>query len=887
MQIKKFTLNITRFRISLIVLLSLCIGQISLSQDLDKTITIEIEDETLKVFLNEFGEKSGLNFSYPSALKALKEKVSYKAREKQQRQILDDVLSPMEISYQVVEKQIVLSEAKTKSEKQKEKITVSGRVRDDESSEYIAGANVYTRDLNFGTITNAYGFYSLTLPAGNYIMHFTFLGYESRTISFSPLRDTVINIDLVESGLDISEVVIRAPEENLLRLNQLGGMKFSPKTLNSLPAFAGDVDVIKSLNTVPGITNYGDGSTLFYVRGGNSDQNLINIDDAPVFNPTHLFGFFTALAPDAIRDIEIYKGDFPATFGGRLSSVIDIHSKDGNMRNLGFGGKLGPFTSSFSMEGPFVKDRFSFFFSVRRSNLNWMGELAEVNRTFDFSFYDIHTKLNIKPNNKNQFFITFYKGQDDYSRIINTNNAFGISWDNSLASLRWNYTPGDKIFINNILFASEYNYYMYIDRENDDYWISAIKIQGLKSNMSYYFNPRSTLRFGIALKNYAMNPGNIHFSDPETQAAAPAIPEYNAFETNLYGSYELQLGKKFISRFGLRVSSWQDYGPTRVYHFDEFYRHTETEEIMGEDVYKTFVNPEPRISLTYLLGSSASLKAAYTRNVQYLQLLSNTTSPFTSLEVWVPAGPNIQARKADQVSVGYFRDIIAEKLQFSAEAYFKKIYNEIDYTEHASLLLNPLFEGELRFGDARAYGLEFLLRRKTGKLNGWIAYTWSRAFKTIADVNDGKEFHPFYDRPHNFNISLIWQPSFRWSMAANWYFISGGAITTPIGFYYSYGYQVPVYGKKNNDRLPDYRRLDLSVELHFGKERNEYQHSLELTLYNALGNKNPFAINFNKEINEQGDFVVPKDMDEPADLIPSTLSVSGMVPSINYRFRFK
>lgn len=871
------------------ILILLCILSISInsySQDIQKEVSIDMKRKSIEFFLKELSKKANIHFSYSSNLEGLNKKITYKAANKSVNEILDDVLVHQEIEYKFVEKQIVLYRSTETKKDDKDKYTISGTVRNKNSGEYIIGTNVYTKDLHSGTTTNEYGFYSFTLPSGNYNIVFSFIGYKQYEVSLDLTNDTLINTDLHEIILKIPEIVVKA-NDNPVQLRQLSQMKFTPKILGSLPAFAGDVDIIKSLNTVPGISSYGDGSTMFYVRGGDSDQNLVMIDDAPVFNPTHLFGFFSALAPDAIKNVEIYKGDFPARFGNRLSSVIDIRSKDGNMRHFGFGGNLGPYTSSLSFEGPILRDKISYFFSARRSNLNWLGEIAGINEMFDFKFYDLHAKLNYQLNNKNRFYITFYKGQDDYSRIGNGKGVFGISWDNALATLRWNYIISNRIFINTTLLYSKYNYFMYINRETNDYWLSSIENMGIKTDLTYFINPNNTFRLGFLLENYYSEPGNIHFSDSETQKSAPSIPSYNSLETVLYASHEIQITDRLSGRFGLRISIWQDYGPTEVHYYDEYHRYTHTLEIPDKDVYKTFINAEPRMNLIYLLGRSASLKASYTRAVQYLQLLSNSSSPFTSLDVWVPSGPNIAPTKADQYAIGYFQNLIGQKLVFSAEAYYKDFQNEIDYKDHAKLLSNPLIEGELRFGKAWSYGIEFLLRKDHGKFNGWIAYTYSRAFKKIKDVNDGKTFPSFYDRPHNFNISIAWQPTFRWSFSANWFYISGAAITTPVGFYYSNGYQVPIYDEKHNDRLPDYKRLDFSVKLHFGKPEHDFQHSISFTLYNALGNKNPFAVNFNKEINNEDEFKVPVNFYEGAELVSTTLSVSGMVPSINYKFRFR
>lgn len=871
-----------------IIFLSLiCIGVRTSGQVPDSLISVDFQGETLHTALKEISEKSGIKFSYNTALENLDRPVYYLARQKPVLRILREVLPIHGLKFMQVEQQIVLSVDKIAAiDPPEQEFTVSGIIRDRQSGEYIIGANVYTTGASYGTTTNSYGFYSLTLPAGDYQLHYSFLGYETDLEKIRLKADTSIHVDLNEGGISIAEVEVKAPEESRIESSQMGRVRFDPQTMNRLPSFAGDVDVIKSLNTVPGISNYGDGSTMFYVRGGNSDQNLILIDDAPIYNPTHLFGFFTALAPDAIREMEIYKGDFPARFGGRLSSVIDIRSKEGNLRNFGFSGSLGPFTSNFSFEGPFAKDKSSFFFSGRRSNLNWLNDLAQTEPGFSLDFYDFHAKVNYRSDKNNRFYITLYKGKDDYSRPGDA-ATFGIGWENTLGSFRWNHILNPKVFFNTTLYFSRYDYFLYINKQNNDFWKSSINDISAKTDMTWYVAPGHTIRMGGSLNRYLSDPGNLQFSDVLNQDAAPVVPDYRCLETVLYASHQWEISSRLTAKYGLRFSLWQNFGPATVSYFDNLHQVYKQEEIPEGEVYNTYFNAAPRLNLKYKLSRNASLKASYTRAVQYLQILSNSTSPFTTLEVWVPAGPNVAPQKADQFGLGYYQDIVRGKLVFTTELFYKQFHNQVDFEHHANVLLNPLLEGELRFGRGEACGVEFLLQKTSGKFMGWIAYTYSRSFREIEEINAGDPYPTFYDRPHDFNISLTWKPGRRWSFAANWFYVTGGAISTPTAFYYQNGYQVPLFEEKNNDRLPDYHRLDLSVELHLSKPERRYRHSLSLTLYNAYGHENPFAVNFNKKVNRAGDLVVPSDMDNMDELVPSTISVSGFMPSLNYNFSFK
>ncbi|MEI7982507.1 MAG: TonB-dependent receptor, partial [Bacteroidota bacterium] len=644
---------------------------------------------------------------------------------------------------------------------------------------------------------------------------------------------------------------------------------------------------IRALQAVPGIQSFGDGSALYYVRGGNSDQNLLVIDEVPVYNPSHLFGFFSAFAPDAINEVQVYKGDFPAKYGGRLSSVIDIKAKEGNLKQFGFSGNMGPYASTVTFEGPVIKNRASFFISGRLSTLNWLTRFTALQKTFNFQFFDINAKLNFKLNENNRFFFTCYTGRDDFSHYASAEiNTYGINWNNLAGTFRWNHLFNGRFFSNTTLSYSRYNYSLTLPREQNGYWKSSISNLTLKSDMTWYLNPDNTLRAGWEVTNHESNPGNVTLNDEVSQGDVPEISPYYAMEYVFYLSNEQKIGEKFSLRYGIRLPLWQDFGPATVYSFDENHRVIDTLHYGNLETYALYFNPEPRVNIQYLINAESSVKLSYCRTTQFLQLLSNSTSPFNSLEVWAAAGPNIPPQKADQLAIGYYRELFKSKWTVSVEGYYKWFHDHLDYRDHANMLFNPFIEGELRFGTAQSYGIELMLRKPTGKLTGWIGYTWSRALVSTPGVNNGESYSASYDRPNDFSINIAYDTRKHWSFYANWIFMTGAATTTPIGFYYNNGYSIPLYGGKNNDRLPDYHRLDLSVRYLFSKPGNRYQHSLALTLYNAYGRMNPFSVSYNKMMNDSGDFVVPSTLNGNYKLIPTSISVAGIIPSINYQFRF-
>jgi len=865
------------------------------SQDLKQKISLDMTGKSISEVLTEITRLSKIDFSYNPAMLPVDKRINVHAADRTVKEILDEVLAGNGIGYQVVENHLVLKlQAPPEAAGKKSvtataaRITLSGYLRDKNTGEALIGANVYVKGTTVGAMTNGYGFYSLTLGKGTYPMVFSYMGYREVAKDIDMSGSSRLSVEMEEEKLEIGEVEIVADEHDPgIRNTQMSEFRFSQKTLAQLPGFGGDLDIIRALQAVPGIQTFGDGSALYYVRGGNSDQNLLLIDEVPVYNPSHLFGFFSAFAPDAINNVQVYKGDFPARFGGRLSSVIDIKAKEGNMKRFGFSGNIGPYASNLTLEGPVVKDKASFFISGRLSTLNWLNSIGAFNKSFDFRFFDINAKLNYRLNDNNRFFFTIYTGRDDFSRYLsNEINSMGIYWDNLAATLRWNHVFSNRLFTNTTLNYSRYNYYLKLPQEQDGYWSSSIANMTFKTDLSWYLNPRNTVRTGLEVTYHYSDPGNVTLDNGNSAAGVPKVAQYHSMEYVFHASNEQRVGRRLSFRYGLRLPLWQDIGPTDVYYFDANHQVIDTIGYRSGSVYSTTFSPEPRLNIQYQLNDRSSVKASYSRTTQFLQLLSTSTSPFTSLEVWAPCGPNIRPQIADQVALGWFRDIPGPGFSLSVEGYYKWFTDHLDYRDHANLLFNTLIEGELRFGRAWSYGAEFMVRKTKGKLTGWIGYTWSRAMVQTPGINNGNVYPANYDRPNDVCISISWDNKKHWLLTANWIYLTGGAITTPVGFYYINGSSVPLYGDKNNDRLPDYHRLDLSATYMISKPGNRYQHSVAVTLYNAYGRLNPFSVNFNKMKNGNGEFVVPADIEGTIQLVPTTISVAGIIPSVNYQFKF-
>lgn len=865
------------------------------SQDLDQKITIIAKNQSLGEIISKIGDDGKIFFSYNPQSLPLDLKISIKVKDKPIHEILDMLFRKNGVTYLVKENHVILKgRQKEEPGRTKEKTiatgkhTISGYVKDKETGEVLIGVNIYNRDLHLGTTTNAYGFFSLTLPSNSYDLVFSYIGYKDFLKKINLEKDEVIIIEMETTSLPINEVEIQGKnKQEEVRDNSLDVFRFSSKTLSQLPGFAGDIDIIKSLQAVPGIISYGDGSSLFYVRGGNSDQNLILIDEAPIYNPSHLFGFFSVLAPDAINEMSVYKGDFPAKYGGRLSSVIDIKARDGNLKRFSFSGNIGPYASELTIEGPIIKDRLSFIVSGRVSTLNWLNNLPTTLKSFNVLFYDVNAKVNFKLDNNNRFYGTFFYGYDHFEQTNeSTYPTSGMGWNNLACTFRWTHTFSSKLFSNTTICYSRYQYDLYINNEQQDKWYSSISGLTFKTDFTWFLNPKNTLHTGVEITNHNSNPGNVSLPNDQTDPSAYPIAKYQSMEYDFYLGNDQMIGKRFSINYGIRLPVWQDIGPTTVYQFDGYHNFIDSSRISNLSAYATFFNPEPRINVRYLLNNYSSLKAGYSRTTQFFQVLSSSVSPFTSLEVWAPSGPNIKPQKSDQFSVGYYSQGFKTKLSFSGEAFYNMFYDHIDYKDHANLLFNHLLEGELREGKAKSYGIELMLKKAGDKLTGWIGYTYSRTFIETPEVNDGKEYPAFYDRPHNVCLFLSYSAGKHWAFSANWIYMTGGAITTPIGFFYNNGYSIPIYGDRNNDRLPDYHRLDLSVKWTISKPQQRYQHSLILTLYNAYGRLNPFSVNFDKIQDGSGNIIVPSNLQGGYDLIPTTISVAGIIPSLNYQFKF-
>lgn len=753
-----------------------------------------------------------------------------------------------------------------------DKHTLSGYIKD-KAGEELIGATIYIPELQSGTVTNVYGFYSLTVPSGKYKTLFSYIGYNPQELIVDFTQKQTINIVLEETANSIDEVIITAERknENVVK-TEMSTVKLQAKEIKKIPALMGEIDVIKVLQLLPGIQSTGEGFSGFNVRGGSPDQNLILFDEATVYNASHLMGFFSVFNNDAVKDLKIYKGDIPAQYGGRLSSLLDIRMKEGNQKKFEATGGLGTISSRLTLEGPIIEDKWSVLISGRRTyaDLFLLFSSDDAMKSTQLYFYDLNLKTNYRVNDKNRIFVSGYFGRD----VFNFGDMYGFDWGNYTLTTRWNHLFSDKLFSNFSFIYSKYDYKMESGDESLGFkWISNLEDFKLKADLNYFPNPRNNIKFGFEIIHHKFIPGTasstIQSSDNEIQ-----VPESRALEYGLYISNEHKITKKLALNYGLRGSMFQNMGNATLYDFDENFETIDSTVYDKWEIFNTFAGLEPRVSLNYTLNPRSSVKASYSRTLQYMHLASNSTAG-SPLDVWVPSTPNIEPQIADQVAVGYFRNFFNNAFETSVEIYYKDMDNQIDFKDFAELSLNAEYESEFRTGDAWSYGAEFLIRKQQGNFTGWVSYTWSKAKRKIPTINEGKVYSSSYDRPHNISIVATYDLTKRWNISATWVYASGTPVTFPTGRYEQGNKIVPIYSERNGYRMPNYHRMDLAITLKSKEKPNKRLKSeLNLSIYNLYNKHNAWMISFSQ------------DEEEPAKTNAELVYIFPIIPSLTWNFHF-
>lgn len=772
--------------------------------------------------------------------------------------------------------------------KAQDKVTISGTIVNSQSNETLIGVNIFIPELQSGTTTNEYGFFSLSVPKGDYTLQISYMGFQTSEEKISLQQNLRKNINLESTTQNLDEIVI-TERKNIANIKkpEMSVNKLSIQEIKKMPAVLGETDILKSILQLPGVTNAGEGSSGFNVRGGAADQNLILLDEALIYNSSHLFGFFSVFNSDAIKDLKLYKGGIPSRFGGRVSSVLDIYQKEGNSNEFHMNGGIGLISSRLLAEGPIEKGKGSFLVAGRSSYAHLFLKLTDNNNSA--YFYDLNTKLSYKLNDNNSLFLSGYFGRD----VFDINDQFNNVYGNAVLNLRWNHLFSDKLFSNMSMIYSDYYYGLKLDFVGLN-WDSGIKNYNFKYDFKHYISEKLKMTYGLNAVYYDFNPGTISPTGPSSGINHDQLDKKYALEPALYIDAEQEVTEKLSVNYGLRYSMFyrlgqQDmniYANNEAVTFNQELQIYEKGKPIGTEHFgsgktiASFDNLEPRLAVSYQLSDNQSIKASYNRMSQYIHLISNTSSP-TPLDVWAPSDKFIKPQLLDQVALGYFRNFHNDDYTLETEIYYKKVKNRIDYIDGADLIANEAIEQVVLNGKSRSYGLEVLLRKNSGKLNGWISYTLSRSEqqtpgRTAAEtgINNGKWYSTGYDKTHNLAVTASYSLNDKWSFGSTFALQSGQPVTYPNGQYEYGGIIVPSYGARNDDRLPAYHHLDVSATYVPKPDKKKgWQGEWVFSIYNLYNRMNSASMTFRQNEDTGRNEAV-------------RLSIFGVIPSVTYNFKF-
>jgi hypothetical protein len=753
------------------------------------------------------------------------------------------------------------------------KYTISGIVKEEAKGEEMISATIRVKGQNLGARTNEYGFYSLTLDTGKYTLIYSTIGYESVEKDIVLNKNLTLDIFLKPFGKtqDLTEMKVSVIKQDANVKDAIMGVeRIDPKELAKVPVLFGEKDIIKTLQMLPGVKNAGEGNTGYFVRGGGADQNLILLDEAPVYNASHLLGLFSTFNSDAIKDAVLYKGNQPSNYGGRLSSVLDIKMNEGNSKKYNVGGGLGLISSRLSVEGPIAKDKASFLVAGRRTYADVFLKASERFKDNQLYFYDLNAKLNYRISEKDRLFVSGYFGRDKLA----AGNLFGIDWGNTTGTLRWNRIINQKLFSNTSFVYSNYDYKISISSGEVDFNIkSRIQDFNLKQEFQYFMNTRNKIKFGINSIHHSITPGQIE-ANSTVGLNVKNLKANKSIETAAYISNDWAWTENINVNYGVRLNATSVLGNGEEYYtFDEKGTVASTTIYKDNEHVKTYWNVEPRLSLSYNYAKNESFKAAYARNTQSIHQISNsnTSSP---TDIWLGTTLNTKPQVADQISFGWFKNLAENTYEFNVETYYKSLQNQIDFRDAANTNANDKLEGELKYGIGRAYGIELILKKKTGRLTGWLGYTLSRAERKIEGINDNNWYNARQDRTHDISIVSIYDITPKLSVSAVFVFYTGNAVTFPTGKYEVNGETQFLFTDRNASRMPDYHRLDLGITW-IRKQTEKHERSWNFSIYNAYGRENAFSISFRENENN------------PAITEAVQTSLFRWVPAITYNFKFK
>lgn len=751
-----------------------------------------------------------------------------------------------------------------------QKYTISGYVKDASTGEVLIGASIFIVGTNNGTFTNYYGFYSISLEKGNYQVEYSYLGYTTTTNFINLTANKTQNIELSESVEKLQTVVVSAEaRDKNVSSTEMGTQALQMAEIKNIPVLFGENDVLKTIQLMPGVKSAGEGNSGFFVRGGGADQNLVLLDEAPVYNASHMLGFFSVFNGDAIRDVKLYKGNMPAEYGGRLSSVLDIKMKEGNMKSYHTTGGIGLISSRLAVEGPIIKDTSSFIIAARRTYADMFLIFAKdtnLKKTKLF-FYDLNLKTNYTFNENNRLFVSGYFGRD----IFKFQEMFGTDWGNATGTVRWVHLFSPKIFLNSTFVYSSFDNVISVNSgvANIDLKMGINDIS-IKEDFQWYANTKNTVKFGFESIYHTFNPGEL---TTDMEGVEISIDRKYALETGLYISNEQSLNDFIKLKYGVRFSTFNIMGPGTTFTYNDDHEITDSAVYTGKKIIKSYPALEPRFAGTFRINASSSIKAAYTRNNQYVHLIQSSTVSLP-MDYWIPSTELTPPQICSQYSLGYFRNFKENIYESSIELYYKDLDSQIDYENGTNVFLKPNVESYLVFGEGRSYGAEFLIKKSAGTLTGWIGYTLSKTEKKFKELNNANWFPTRYDRTHDVSVVAMYDVNKRLQISATWVFSTGDAITFPSGSYEIEEFTVNYYTERNGYRMSNYHRADLGITYKVNKSER-YSSNLNLSIYNIYNRKNPYMIYFE-----------PKDEKNPKELQAVKVTLFPALPSITWNFSF-
>ncbi len=865
------------FFISLTLFSTILISHVCEAQKIEDTrLTIDVTNSSLKEIIKVIEGLTPFKFLAKAEDIEGQTNITLHLKNQPLDKILTQTFQGTNLYFEQMDKNILIKKrtqqgASNNSQAGKQSFTLYGTIKAQKTGETVIGATVSLLSTTFGTSSNEYGFYSISLPKGEYTVIVSAVSMRTQQQRVLLEANTQLDIILEEEIKDLEPVVVSSgtvgrslasPQMSLERLNV--------KEINKIPVIFGERDILKTMQLLPGVKSAGEGNSGFYVRGGAADQNLILLDEAPVYNATHLLGFFSTFNSDAIKNVSLYKGGMPAQYGGRLSSVVDIKMNDGNQQNFGMSGGIGLIASRLNIEGPIQKGKSSFLLSGRRTYADVFLKLfgdSSIKQT-KLYFYDLNAKANFILGKKDRIFLSGYFGRD----MLRNEDVAGIDWGNATATIRWNHIFNTRLFSNTSFIFSNYDYNIEIGNESTDYRIrSRIKDWNLKQELQWYVNATNTITMGVNTIYHTIKPGEISVTG-STGSVDQGLPDRYSLDNAIYASNTWKISDRWNLAYGLRASLFSILGEGDYYTLNSVGKVIDTTHYKRGDIVKTYVNAEPRVAVSYLLNNTSSLKLSFTRNTQNLHLISNSTSS-SPTDKWVASTNIIKPEIADQVAIGYYKNLGNSAYELNVETYYKAMQNQIDYRNGAQVFTNQAIETQLLYGIGRAYGIEWQLKKKEGRFNGWISYTLSKTERKIDGINNNQWYNARQDRTHDIAIVGIYQVNQKWTLSANWVFYTGDAVTYPAGKYTLDNEVYFQYSERNGYRMPAYHRLDLGATRQL-KKGKRFSSDLNFSLFNAYGRANAYAISFRES------------EDEPDKTEAVKTSLFNFVPSITYNFKF-